>query len=165
MILNTEPPVLYTRDFRAEHIDARVLGGFVRVRLGGEFSEDERVCDHVVDVVAKGSTKTFVSAVRRCLLCGGYDSLSVGKVIERTMLVDDAHGSFLGADANALDVIRALAHGLELLMQNGCSLDGRLGMELSWVRDLEEHVLHDVRAEGHLELEWLALDTGIKHFL
>lgn len=38
----------------------------------------------------------------------------------------------------------------------GC-INSRLSMEFSRVRNLEQHVLHDIRPEGHLELEFLAL--------
>ena len=87
----------------------------------------------------------------------GGNILSVGEVVERALLVDDAHGSLLGADADALDVVRSLAHSLQLLVQDARSLDSRLRVELGRVGDLEEDVLHDVGAERHLELKWFAL--------
>ena len=86
-----------------------------------------------------------------------FHALSVGEVMQLALLVDDAHCSLLCADAHMLDVVRRLSTSLELFMQNMCRLDGRLCVELGGVRDLEEHVLHDVRAVRHLELEWLAL--------
>ena len=89
--------------------------------------------------------------------CRNDNSLAVREVVEGTLLVDDAHGSLLGADADALDVVRSLAHILQLLVQDARSLDSRLRVELGRVGDLEEDVLHDVGAERHLEVEGLAL--------
>jgi hypothetical protein len=88
-------------------------------------------------------------------------SLAVGKVGERALFVDDADRRLLGADAHALDVIRRLAKRLEPLMDDVSGLDGRLRVELGRVGDLEEHVLHHVRAERALELERLALEEHV----
>lgn len=73
------------------------------------------------------------------------------------MLVNDADGSFLGADPDALNVVGSLAEFLELVVDDVSGFDGSLGMEFCGVGDLEEDVLHDVGAEGPLELEGLAL--------
>lgn len=88
-------------------------------------------------------------------------ALSVGEVVERTLLVNDADGGLLGANADALDVVGGLAHSLELVVHGVCGLDGGLGVELGGEGDLEEDVLHDVRAVGALELERLALKENI----
>ena len=88
-------------------------------------------------------------------------SLAIGKVVERALFVDDADRRLLGADAHALDIIRRLSERLEALMNDVRGLDGRLRVELCRVRDLEKHVLHDVRAERALELERLALEEHV----
>ena len=71
-------------------------------------------------------------------------SLSVRKVVQLALLVDNPHRSFLSADPDALNVIRCLAQGFELVVENVCTLHRCLSMELSRVGDLEKNVLHDV---------------------
>ena len=119
-----------------------------------QLSENEWICNHVVDVVTK--TDTSMTGPSRSSKTSG-DVLAVGEVIERALLVDDAHGGLLCSDANALDVITRLAHGLELVVKDVRGFDGSLRVELGRIRDLEEHVLHDVGRVRHLELEGLAL--------
>ena len=85
------------------------------------------------------------------------DILSVSKVVQGTLLVDDTNGSILRTNTYALDVVRRFTQCFELSVNRVCSLDGGLSMELGRIGNLEEHVLHDVRTERHLELEWLAL--------
>ncbi len=46
-------------------------------------------------------------------------------------------------------------------MNDVSGLDGGLRVELGWVGDLEEHVLHHVRAERALELERFALEEHV----
>jgi hypothetical protein len=71
----------------------------------------ERISDHVADCMAvctraraggvvKG--KYYVSNKRKKKK---GNSLAVGKIGKRALLVDDADGSLLGANAHALDVI------------------------------------------------------------
>jgi hypothetical protein len=88
-------------------------------------------------------------------------SLAVSEVGEWALFIDDADRSLLGADAHALDVIRSLAKRFEPFVDDVSGLDGCLRMELGWVGNLEEHVLHHVRAERALELERLALEEHI----
>ena len=88
--------------------------------------------------------------------------LSVREVVEFTLLVDDAHSCLLSADADRRNVVRRLAHRLELRVEGMRSLDGSLCMEFGRVRDLEEDVLHYVLAERHLELEGLALSHEMR---
>ncbi len=83
--------------------------------------------------------------------------VAICEVVERALLVDDADGRVLCADTHALDVVSGLAELLEFVVQDVSSFDGRLRVELGGEGDLEEHVLHDVRAVGNLELEGLAL--------
>ena len=89
------------------------------------------------------------------------NALAIGKVGERALLIDDADGSLLGADANALDVVRRLASSLEPLVDDVRRLDGRLRVELGRIRDLEEDVFHHVRAVRALELEGPTLEEHV----
>ena len=89
--------------------------------------------------------------------------LSVSEVVERALLIDDPDGGFLGADAHGLDVLCSLPELLELVMDDVGGLDGGLGVELGREGDLEENVLHDVRAVGALELEGLALSRDVRY--
>ena len=88
-------------------------------------------------------------------------SLAIGEVGERALFVDDADRCLLGANAHALDVVRSLAERFEPFMNDVSSFDGRLCMELGRVGNLEEHILHHVRAERALELERLALKKHV----
>ena len=110
-----------------------------------------------------GKRTTTVSTVCACRRCRNNDSLAVSEVVQRALLVDDTHGSLLRADADALNIVRALPHLLELVVQDARSLNRRLGVELGRVRDFEKHVLHDVRAVRHLELKWLALGREVSY--
>ena len=69
------------------------------------------------------------------------------------VLIDDTADSLLGADANALDVIRRLASSLEPPVGDVRCLDGCLGVELGRTRNFEEDVFHHVRTVRALELE------------
>jgi len=92
-----------TAHLGAELVDARVGGDVVVVVGGREAAEDERDRDHVLDRV-----------------------VAVGKVGQRALLVDDADRRVLRADLDVLDVVRRLAHLLELLVEDQRRLDGRL---------------------------------------
>jgi hypothetical protein len=74
------------------------------------------------------------------------NSLAVSKVSERALLVDDAN-------AHALDVVGRLAERPEPCVDDVHGLDGHLRVELGWVQDLEEHVLHQVCAVQAVEFE------------
>ena len=162
VVVDAEALVLDAEDLGPECVDARVGGGFVgagrwlgrsgilkgnvidgrkmvdSLALRGQLAKDQRVRDHVVDRV-----------------------VAVGEVVQRSLLVDDAHGGLLRADADALDVRGGLALRLERRVDRVRGLDGRLRVELGRVRDLEEHVLHDVRRVRDLELERLALEEHV----
>ena len=83
--------------------------------------------------------------------------LSVCEVVKFALLVDDTHSRLLRSDLYALDIIGRLSTSLELIIEDMCRFNGRLCMELSRVRDLEQNVLHDVGRVWLLELERLAL--------
>src|SRR5216110_2323335 len=84
--------------------------------------------------------------------------IAVGGIGERPYLVDDAHARLLGLDDDALDVGEPLP---DLRMQGHRRLDCRLGVELGRVGDLEQHVLHDVAAEGLRQRERPALEEHV----
>ena len=88
--------------------------------------------------------------------------ITVSKVVHwLELLVNDADAGLVGAARDMLNVLSRLAHGNQLLADFLGGLNGGLGVELGWVGDLEQDVLHDVRAVWALELEWLALEEDI----
>lgn len=98
--------------------------------------------------------------------------VTVGKVVQGLeLLVDDADAGLVSAVGDLLDVLGALAHGCEFLVDNVSGLDGGLRVELGcsklvkytsyifWsmshtrIRHLEENILHHIAAIRTLELE------------
>lgn len=141
VVVSSELGVLDALDLLAEGFDELRGGGLgtVRVVAGGKAAKDEHDRAHVLDAV-----------------------VAVGKVVHGLeLLVDDADAGLVRADGDLLDVGGGLAHGLELGVDLLRGLDGRLGVELGGVRDLEENVLHDVAAVGALELKLLALEEHV----
>lgn len=133
--------VLDTLDLLAERLDQFRGSSLTSVSVVGslETTENKHDSSHVLNAV-----------------------VTVGKVVHGLeLLVDDANAGLVCAASNSLDVSGRLA----LLLEDGVnllrSLDGRLRVELSRVRDLEEDILHDVAAVGPLELELLALEQDI----
>ena len=122
VVLLREGRVLAHLHLRAQRVDARIGGDRVLVVRGREPPEDQRHRHHVLDAV-----------------------VAVGGIGERAGLVDDAHARLLRLDHDALDLAEALLH---LRMQRHRRLDGGLRVELGREGDLEQHVLHDVAAEG-----------------
>ena len=60
--------------------------------------------------------------------------ITVGKVLHRLeLLIDDADAGFVRPVDDAFNVLGGLAHGLQLLVDALCSLDGRLRVELGWM--------------------------------
>lgn len=72
-----------------------------------QFSEDEGIGNHVVDSVAKMNAFGLIVTRGKIVI-----SLSVGEVIQGSLLVNDTDGGFLGADPDALNVVGSLAKGL-----------------------------------------------------
>ena len=62
-----------------------------------------------------------------------HNSLSVGEIVKRTLLVDDAHGSLLGPDTDASYVIGGLSQALQLAVDDVRCFDRCLSVELSRV--------------------------------
>lgn len=138
MVVGGEGLVLNTLHLLAEGIDSRVSGDIIGVICGDETSVDEWDGNHVLNAV-----------------------ITIGVVVEWTLLVDDTDSSLLGSDLDGSNVVGGLAELLELGVESHGGLAGSLGVELSWERDLEENVLHDVRSVWALELELLTLEEDI----
>ena len=122
--------------------------------LRSKFAVDERVCNHVADRMARRDNDMSV-----CIFCSTSNEglLAVSEVVEGALLVDDADGGLLGADTDGLDIVSGLAERFQFVVHDVRSLNRRLGMEFGGVRDLEEDILHHVRAIWPLELERFAL--------
>lgn len=90
-------------------------------------------------------------------------ALSISKVIERALLVDDTDGGLLSANPDALYVIGGLAKSLELVIDSMSRLNSSLGVEFGRVGNLEENILHDIRTKWPLEFErpalWFAIPS------
>lgn len=125
--------------------------------MRGQLSENERIGNHVVDIVA--ICAKFVSHQPTNLV--RIRLLSVSEVGKGTLLVDDPHSGFLCPDFDALDIAGGLSERFELVVEGVGDLDGGLGVEFGREGDLEENVLHNVRSIRALELEWLALEKDI----
>jgi len=124
--------------------------------LRSQLPEDERIGNHVVDIVTICAKHINDSArVSR------MHPLSVSEVGKRTLLVDDPHSGLLRPDPDALDVIGGVSESLELVVEGVGDLNSGLGMEFGREGDLEENVLHDVRSIRALELERLALEENV----
>ena len=88
------------------------------------------------------------------------DALSISEVVQRAMFINDTNSGFLGADTDALDVIRGFTYVFQLFMDDMGSLNSSLGMELGRKRDLKKNVFHDIRSVGPLEFKWFSLRMG-----
>ena len=138
VVLGAVGLVLDTLHLGTELIDPGVGGDGIVVIGGSETAVDQGNSNHVLDAV-----------------------IAIGVVVEGALLIDDANGGLLGADADGLDIVGGLAGLLEDAVKGHGSLTSSLRMELGGERDLEEHVLHDVGAVGALELEGLSLEEDI----
>ncbi len=134
-VVGAELLVLHTLHLFAQCVDTGVGRNIVLVVGCREPAVNERHGDHVLDAV-----------------------VAVGGVVERPFLVDDADGRLVGADHDPLDLVKPV---LDLRVQLHGALYRRLGMELGGERDLEQHVLHDVRAVRPLKLELVALEQDV----
>ena len=108
VVLDGERLVFDTVNLGAQRIDAGIRRRLVGVRLGRELAMDERVSDHVADGVTRNDdSSSFASDL--WMKRETINILSVCKVVQRTLLVDDADGGFLSADTHALDVVGRFA--------------------------------------------------------
>ena len=69
--------------------------------------------------------------------------VTVGRIVERAALADDADGGLVGVNDDAVDLVKAILHQR---VQAYGSLGGSLGMELGGEGDLEENLFHHIRA-------------------
>jgi hypothetical protein len=141
MVVLGELRVFHAGDLLAQRLDELRGGGFaaVAVVFGDQAVESEHGGDHVLHAV-----------------------VAIGEVVHGLeLLVDDADAGLVGAVDDVRDVVGALAHGGELLVEVLGGFDGGLRVELGGVGDFEEHVLHHVGAVGALEVELLAVEVDV----
>ena len=124
--------VLDAHHLIAQAIDARIIGDVVFIVGGGESAVDQGHGHHVLDAM-----------------------VAIGGIVKRALLVDDANRRFLRSNGDLADVGDPVDH---LGMERHRAFDRSLGVKFRGKADLEQHVLHDVAAEGTLELERLTLE-------
>ena len=116
-------------------VDFRFGGDGVFVVGGGEFALQQADGDHVLQTV-----------------------ISVGEVMQRTSLVDDANAGFLSFDVDVVDVGQTI---FDLRVQfDGC-FDSGLSVELGGERDLEQDVLHHVIAVRTIDFDFVAAEQDV----
>ena len=71
--------------------------------------------------------------------------IAIGGVIERTFFIDDPNCRFVRADRDLPDVLDFPTRLRERRVQDHCGFHGRLRVEFSRERNLEEHVFHHIR--------------------
>ena len=135
VIVNGELPVFRYLHALPERVDTGVGSDVILVILGAQATENQGDGCHVLDAVV---------AVRR--------------VIQGTGLVDDAHAGLLGFQDHLVDLIEPVLH---LCMQGQRRFHRGLGMELSRKGNLEQHVFHDVTAEGAFGDDFIALKQHV----
>ncbi len=84
--------------------------------------------------------------------------VAIGRVVQGAFLVNDADRRLVRADGYFPDVVETI---LQLRMQLHGTFDCGLRMEFRREGNLEQHVFHDVRTVGALELEFLALEQHV----
>lgn len=87
--------------------------------------------------------------------------VTIRVVVQRALLVNNPDSSLLRPDADVCDVVGGLSEPLQLAVEDHGGFTRRLGVEFGWVGDLEEHILHHVRAVRALELERLRLEEHV----
>ncbi|CAM2154606.1 hypothetical protein PT2222_300120 [Paraburkholderia tropica] len=138
VIIARELRIFHADDLRAQGVDARVARDIVFVIGGRQSSEKDRHGHHVLDAM-----------------------IAVRRIRQRAGFVDNADRRFVRADRNARDVFGALAALNEQGVQRHGRFGGGLCVEFGGKRDLEQHVLHHVRAVGALEREGAALERDV----
>ena len=127
--------VLDANDLRAQRIDAGIDRDSVLVIGGSQSTENQRHSHHVLDAV-----------------------IAVGRIGERTRLVDDADRRLVRADGDPADVLEPVFH---TRVQSHGAFDRGLGVKFRGIRDLEQHVLHHVAAVRTLEHERPAFEEHV----
>lgn len=168
VIFDTETLVFNAVDFGTKGVDTWVSGRGVSTRCDvsersgidgqeicvlafrSEFTENQRIRHHVIDGMTAGGLKYNHRLRYRHLL-------SVSKVVEWALLVNNPDGSFLSSDSYALDVFCSLSEGFQFCMDDVSRFNGGLSMEFGGIGDFEEDVFHDVGRVRNLELKGLAL--------
>ena len=134
-VISCEALVLANLHPGPERIDTWVVRDAVFVVGGSQAAEYQRYCCHVLNAV-----------------------ITIGRVGQRTALVDDPNAGFLGFDDDSFNVIDAIT---DSLVQRHARFDRGLRMELGRERNLEQHIFHDVAAEWPLELEHPAIEQHV----
>lgn len=125
MVVLGELGVLDAADALAEVLKQRRGGSLraVSVVAGSQTAKDQHGGHHVLGLSAcaiQERRRTYLDAV-----------ITVSEVVHGLeLLVDDADASLVGAVGDLLDILGALAHLLELLVDDLSGLDGSLGVEL-----------------------------------
>jgi hypothetical protein len=101
-----------------------------------EPSKDKRDRSHVVDLLCSSSTISLTSVVGTTSIRPTHRVVTVSKVVKRAGFVDDPDRGLLCADLDLLDVVGRLAQGLELVVEDEGSLDGRLSVKFGGRGDL-----------------------------
>ena len=138
VVVAGEAAVFHAMDFGAQRVDARIGRHTVLVVGSGQVAKDQRHRHHVLDAV-----------------------VTVGFVVQRPLLVDDADAGFVRADGDLLDVFDRLAGALESLVQRDGGFHCGLAMELRREADFEQHVFRYIAAVRTLEFEGLALEKHV----
>ncbi|CAG9196978.1 hypothetical protein BCAR13_120040 [Paraburkholderia caribensis] len=138
VIILRELRIFHAFHLVAQRIDARVARDGVFVIGSRQAPENQRHGDHVLDTV-----------------------IAVGRIVQRAFFIDDADGRFVRADRDLRDVFDTPAARAQLLMQRHRRFSSRLRMEFRGERNLEEHVLHHVRAVRTLEPERLSFEQHV----
>ncbi len=87
--------------------------------------------------------------------------VAVGRIVERSLLVDDAETRLVGAKLDRADILRGLAGCEQPGAQRHGGLYGGLRVELGRITDLEQNILHHVGAVRPLEAEGPAAKEDI----
>src|SRR5208282_5868280 len=87
-----------------------------------------------------------------------YAVVTVCRVVQRTLLVDDADSRLVGGDLDFIYLVYSVLHNR---VELHCTLHSSLRVELRREGYLKEHVFHHVRTVWPLELEFIALEEDV----
>lgn len=130
VVVSGELLVLDTADALAEVLDQRGGGGLgaIGVVVGSQAVEGQHGSDHVLKRALVWRNMTIMAA--KAYL---NTVVAVGKVVHLLeLLINDTDAGLVGAVGDLLDVLGALAHFGQLLVDDFGGLNGSLGVELGW---------------------------------
>ena len=76
--------------------------------------------------------------------------ISIGRIPQRTRLINDSHCRFLGRNLDTLNLVETTFY---LWMQTYGGFDGRLSMKLRRERNFEQNVLHNITVKRSCQLD------------